>query len=231
MVVVAYGMLLPQAILDTPELGCINIHASLLPRWRGAAPIQRAIEAGDAQTGVSIMQMDAGLDTGPVYQTLSTNIEATDTSASLHDKLAVLGAEGIITTLGKLQTNPNTRAEPQPEQGVTYAKKISKGEARIDWSASADEIDSRIRAFNPWPICQTVHAGTRIRVWQASALTASVAADTPGTVVDIDDHGIEVACGSGILRLETLQRDGSKPLSAREFCNGYALSIGSQFDS
>ncbi|MEM7358113.1 MAG: methionyl-tRNA formyltransferase [Pseudomonadota bacterium] len=227
MVVVAYGMLLPQDILDTPRLGCINIHASILPRWRGAAPIQRAIEAGDAQTGVSIMQMDAGLDTGAVYEILTVAIDATDTSASLHDKLAELGARGIVATLDTLHTNPETPATPQSEQGVSYARKISKDEARVDWKSSASEINNKIRAFDPWPVCQTHHQHTRIRLWQSTVLKQKGVAGSAGTVLSIDDQGISVACGDGVLRLEKLQRDGSKPLQAREFCNGYELTPGS----
>lgn len=230
MVVVAYGMILPQDILDTPRLGCINIHASILPRWRGAAPIQRAIEAGDTLTGVSIMQMDAGLDTGAVYATHTVKIEAGDTSAAVHDKLAHLGAVGITSTLDALQANKAV-ATPQAEEGVSYAKKISKQEAQIDWSTSALDIHNKIRAFNPWPVCQTQYKHNRIRLWRASVVVAQsgpLSAGAPGTVIKIDEQGIVVACGSGLLRLEQLQRDGSKPLMAREFCNGFDLPPGSQ---
>jgi len=170
MVVVAYGMLLPQNILDIPRLGCLNIHASILPRWRGAAPIQRAIQAGDSETGVSIMRMELGLDTGPVYQVLKTPILNTDTSTSMHDKLADLGAQGILETINRLSVNPNLNAEKQDDSQSNYAKKIPKTEAVIDWTMSATDIDQRIRAFTPWPICQTSHNGTRIRVCHQALL-------------------------------------------------------------
>lgn len=235
MVVVAYGMLLPQNILDIPRLGCINIHASLLPRWRGAAPIQRAIEAGDAQTGVSIMRMEIGLDTGPVFETHSTQIEASDTSASLHDKLSSLGANGICNTLKELASNPDYPVKTQDHALANYAKKISKAESEIDWSLSNQKIDQRIRAFIPWPICQTHHGEQRIRIWQATPLSAAETADSSaqspaGTIIDLSDQGIDIACGSGALRIQRLQRDGSKPLMASEFCNGYALSVGDKFE-
>jgi len=229
MVVVAYGMLLPQNILDTPRLGCLNIHASILPRWRGAAPIQRAIQAGDAETGVSIMRMELGLDTGPVYQVLTTPILNTDTSASMHDKLAELGAQGICQTVNELSNNPNTTATPQDHTQSNYAKKISKNEAIIDWNMSAKEIDQYIRAFTPWPICQTSHNGTRIRVWQAS-ISEKTSNAAAGSVIAVNDDNIEVACGDGVLQLKTLQRDGSKQLPINEFCNGYPLQVGDNLD-
>lgn len=224
-IVVAYGMLLPQEILDIPALGCINIHASLLPRWRGAAPIQRAIEAGDNETGVSIMRMELGLDTGPVYQMLKTAIEPHDTSATLHDKLALLGAQGITETLNKLETNPEFEPLEQDHSSSSYAKKISKDEAIIDWSYSAQTIHQMIRAFIPWPVCQTYHNGTRIRIWQTS-ISHSSSTFAPGTIIDSTDLGFEIACGDGVLQLEILQRDGSKPLSAQAFGNGYTLATG-----
>jgi len=223
MVVVAYGMLLPQSVLDLPLFGCINIHASLLPRWRGAAPIQRAIEAGDSETGVSIMQMEAGLDTGPVFQKLVIAINHDDTSKTLHEKLATLGAKGIIDTLEQL--DKHAKPTPQSDEGANYAKKISKQEAEIDWSLDAQTIDAKVRAFNPWPICQTQHNLTRIRIWRASA-HEQASSEAPGTILDISDLGIEVACGSGVLRLEVLQKDGSRELTSKQFCNGYELAIG-----
>lgn len=226
MVVVAYGMLLPQSILDIPPLGCINIHASILPRWRGAAPIQRAIAAGDHETGVSIMKMELGLDTGPVYQTLTTPINADDTSSSLHDKLANLGAQGICTTLTQLAEQPNLLPTPQNHELANYAKKITKQEAIIDWRMNVSDLDQRIRAFIPWPICQTQHNGTRIRIWSASIAEKSGRVDEPGTIVACHDHSIDVACGEGVLSLTRLQRDGSKPLAIKEFSNGYALNKG-----
>ena len=229
MVVVAYGMLLPQSILDTPRLGCLNIHASILPRWRGAAPIQRAIQAGDSETGVSIMRMELGLDTGPVYQILTTPILVTDTSASMHDKLAELGAQGICQTISGLSNNPNLTATTQDDSQSNYAKKISKDEANIDWNMSATEIDQRIRAFTPWPICLTYHNGTRIRVWQAT--TAKLSSNAPaGSIISISDSSVDIACGDGVLELKTLQRDGSKQLPMQEFCNGYPLKVGDQLD-
>ena len=234
MVVVAYGMLLPQSILDIPRLGCLNIHASILPRWRGAAPIQRAIEAGDEETGVSIMRMELGLDTGPVYQVLKTPILKTDTSLSMHDKLAILGAQGINETISKLEESPDLPAQIQDNQLANYAKKISKDQAVINWNMSAAEIDQRIRAFTPWPICQTTHNGTRIRVWKAQALDNQLKHSKeakPGDIIAVNDNTIEVVCGNGVLSLQTLQRDGSKQLPIQEFCNGYPLNVGDHFSS
>ena len=232
MVVVAYGMLLPQSILDIPRLGCLNIHASILPRWRGAAPIQRAIEAGDKETGVSIMRMELGLDTGPVYQVLKTPILKTDTSLSMHDKLATLGAQGINETISKLEENPELPAQIQDDQLANYAKKISKDQAVIDWNMSAAEIDQRIRAFTPWPICQTTHNDTRIRIWKAQALEAQPGKEgKPGEIITVNENDIEIICGDGVLSLQTLQRDGSKQLPIQEFCNGYPLKAGDQFSS
>jgi len=225
MVVVAYGMLLPQNILDIPPLGCINIHASLLPRWRGAAPIQRAIEAGDTETGVSIMRMEVGLDTGPVFQMLRKPIEPDDTSASLHDKLSVLGAQGICDTLSALERNPNEPALEQDHQQSTYAKKITKEEAVIDWSNSAREINRKLRAFIPWPGCQTHHGQTKLRIWQAS-IEESDQSTAPGTILEASHSGPLVACGEGALRLMILQRDGSKALPFKDFRNGYELAVG-----
>ena len=230
MVVVAYGMLLPQSILDIPRLGCLNIHASILPRWRGAAPIQRAIEAGDKETGVSIMRMELGLDTGPVYQVLTTPILKTDTSASMHDKLATLGAQGITETIEQLSANPLLHSTTQNDAEANYAKKISKQQAVIDWKNSAAEIDQRIRAFTPWPICQTTHNETRIRIWKAQALDVQQN-DSAGKIIAINENSIDIACGEGVLRLLTLQRDGSKQLPTQEFCNGYSLAVGDIFNS
>ncbi len=242
MVVVAYGMLLPQSILDIPKLGCINIHASLLPRWRGAAPIHRAIEAGDNESGVSIMRMELGLDTGPVYQMLRTPILDTDTTASLHDKLAVLGAQGISETLAMLASTPNLQPIPQEDSQACYAKKLQKAEANIDWQSSAQDIHRAIRAFIPFPVAQCKHNDTRIRVWQARVEhndqhnTSGNDLDNkslsnkakPGTVTNIDDTGITVQCGQGSLILEILQRDGSKAMPYSEFANGYGISINDQ---
>ncbi len=226
MIVVAYGMLLPQSILDIPKFGCLNIHASILPRWRGAAPIQRAIEAGDKFTGVAIMQMEAGLDTGPVFKTLETPIEAHDTSASLHDRLSQLGADGIIAVLTQLQIDPSHSAQPQAEHEASYAHKISKSEALIDWSETATEIDNKVRAFVPWPICETRHRNARIRIHQAQARDWS-GNQAPGTVIALEPDLI-VACGKGALQLISLQRDGGKPMLSAEFCRGHEFKTGDQ---
>ncbi|GHA20061.1 methionyl-tRNA formyltransferase [Arenicella chitinivorans] len=225
MVVVAYGMLLPQSILDIPKFGCINIHASLLPKWRGAAPIQRAIEAGDTMTGVSIMQMERGLDTGPVYTTLETPISDRDTSASLHDRLAQLGAAGIVDTLAMLATDPSLQPTPQDHSQSSYARKIEKSEAEIDWQSSAAEIDRKLRAFTPWPGSQTQHGSNRIRITEMRVAQTNSTAQ-PGTVIALSTDCVTVACGSGAVELLTLQRDGSRALPYREFRNGYSLSIG-----
>lgn len=225
MVVVAYGMLLPQEILDIPPLGCLNIHASLLPRWRGAAPIQRAIEAGDKKTGVSIMRMELGLDTGPVFDMLETEIDDHDTSASLHDKLAALGAQGICKTVESLNTNPSLVPTEQAHESSNYAKKITKAEAEIDWSRSATELNRQLRAFIPWPVSQTKHNSTRLRVWQASVLETESGNATAGTILSCSESGIDVACGDGVLRLEQLQRDGSKPMPIDQFLNGYDFNV------
>ena len=230
MVVVAYGVILPQVILDIPKLGCLNIHASLLPRWRGAAPIQRALEAGDTNTGVCIMQMEAGLDTGPVLQVQTIAVSPDDTSTSLHNKLADLGADAISTTLKHLEAGDNIEAIKQDDTLATYAKKISKDEANIDWSDSAQSIERRIRAFNPWPIMQTTHRGTRLRIWAAdldTELNANLGTKSSkaGEVVAVNQNGVSVACGEGFLRLQILQRDGSKPMPYKSFRNGYPILL------
>ncbi len=229
MVVVAYGMLLPQSILDIPKHGCINIHASILPRWRGAAPIHRAIEAGDDETGVSIMRMELGLDTGPVYQTLRTSIEPSDTTSSLHDRLAELGATGICQTLELLAENPKAQAAQQEDAQACYAKKLEKSEANIDWALSATQINQKIRAFIPFPISQCNYAGKRIRVWQSTVVANTQASSSPGRVVDIDELGPVVQCGTDCLRLEIMQRDGGKALPWKEFKNGFAINSGDVF--
>jgi methionyl-tRNA formyltransferase len=220
MVVAAYGIILPQAVLDMPRIGCLNIHASLLPRWRGAAPIQRAIEAGDTETGVTIMQMDAGLDTGAMLLKEALPIQADDTAASLHDKLAEQGARLIVAALASYDT---LKAEPQPEAGVTYAAKISKAEARIDWNLPASDIERRIRAFDPFPGAVTEFNGTAIKIWRAAV---SDAAGEPGSVLSADDRQITVACGHGALSLQLLQKPGSKRLQARDFLQGLPLAPG-----
>lgn len=219
MVVAAYGLILPQAVLDLPRLGCINIHASLLPRWRGAAPIQRAILAGDAETGVCIMQMEAGLDTGPVLSRGSVPIADDDTAASLHDRLAALGACLTVDVLARLPLP----AEPQASVGVSYAAKIEKAEARLDWQRSALELDRQIRAFNPFPGAQALHGETVIKLWQARPESGTGA---PGTILSADRHGILVACGEGALRVLELQKAGGKRLPAGQFLAGNPLAAG-----
>jgi methionyl-tRNA formyltransferase len=217
MVVVAYGLILPKAVLDMPRLGCINVHGSLLPRWRGAAPIQRALWAGDSETGVTIMQMDVGLDTGDMMHKIACPIEATDTSASLYNKLAELGPQGLLITLQQLVAGTVQR-EVQDEALVTYAEKLSKEEARLDWSLSAEQLERCIRAFNPWPISYFTIDEQPVKVWQATALTETANAG-PGTIVHADKHGIQVATAQGILNLTQLQPAGKKPMSAQDLLN------------
>ncbi len=225
MVVAAYGLILPQWVLDAFKHGCLNIHASLLPRWRGAAPIHRAIEAGDAETGVTIMQMDAGLDTGDMLLVERLPITANDTTASLHDQLAALGGRLIVETLGLLAGG---RLQPvaQPAEGVTYAHKIEKQEAAVDWSGSAAVIERRIRAFNPFPGAATAWQGEPIKLWQGRAEEGSSSAQVPGTVLAAGPEGITVSCGQGVLRLTELQRAGGKRLPAAEFLRGFDLPPG-----
>lgn len=226
LVVVAYGLILPQAVLDIPRLGCINVHASLLPRWRGAAPIQRAISAGDTLSGVTIMQMDAGLDTGPVLLKRTCPIRAEDTAADLHDRLAQLGAVSLVEALDAV-TAGTAKPQPQPDAGVTYAHKLSKTEADIDWQRSAIELDRQIHAFNPWPVAQTTLDGETLRIWlsrPASEGTSSGADVAPGTFIRADQHGVIVATGEGCLELLNLQRSGGRPLPASEFIRGLPLA-------
>ncbi|WP_414609402.1 methionyl-tRNA formyltransferase [Stenotrophomonas sp. BR163] len=218
MVVVAYGLLLPKAVLAIPTHGCWNVHASLLPRWRGAAPIQRAIQAGDAKTGVCLMQMEAGLDTGPVLLHQELPIAATDTGGQLHDKLAELGAQVLSDGLGLLRAGIKPIARPQPEQGVTYAHKLDKAEARLDWAQGADVLARTVRAFNPWPIAEATLAGERVRIHGAVALDAAHG-QAPGTVLAASRDGIDIACGQGALRLRTLQREGGKAITAADYLN------------
>lgn len=220
MVVVAYGLILPQVVLDTPRLGCINVHGSLLPRWRGAAPIQRAIWAGDSETGITIMQMDAGLDTGAMLSTLSCPISADDTSASLYDKLAQLGPVALTDTLSQLPALQQ-RAEQQQEALATYAQKLAKEEARLDFSKSAIVLDREIRAFNPWPVSYLALAQGQVKVWQAFAEELQSDAKA-GTVIRTDKTGIYIACSEGVLRITQLQPPGKKPMSAADFLNGRA---------
>ena len=217
MVVVAYGLILPKAVLDMPRLGCVNVHGSLLPRWRGAAPIQRALWAGDAETGVTIMKMDVGLDTGDMLYKLACPITVGDTSATLYDKLADLGPQGLIETLQQLADNTAT-PEVQDEAQVTYAEKLSKEEARIDWSLSAAQLERCIRAFNPWPMSWLMIDEQPVKVWKASVINGNTSAE-PGTIIDASKNGIQVATGEGILNLESLQPAGKKAMSAQDLLN------------
>ncbi len=212
-VVVAYGLILPQAILDAPRQGCLNIHASLLPRWRGAAPIHRAIMAGDAETGICIMQMEAGLDTGPVLLRQSTPIRAEDTTQDLHDRLSQMGASLILDALANL---PTLTPEPQTAEGVTYAAKIDKAEARIDWAESADQVDRQIRGLSPFPGAWCMAGGERVK------LLRSRLAEGQGTAGQVL-HGLTIACGSGAVDITLAQREGKKPQSPTDFLRGFAL--------
>ncbi|MGG2141372.1 methionyl-tRNA formyltransferase [Symbiopectobacterium sp. RP] len=217
MVVVAYGLILPQAVLDMPRLGCINVHGSLLPRWRGAAPIQRSLWAGDAETGVTIMQMDAGLDTGAMLHKLSCPITPQDTSASLYDRLAELGPLGLLTTLASLAQGTAV-AEKQDDSLATYAEKLSKEEAKLDWSLSAEQLERCIRAFNPWPVSYIIIDEQPVKVWKASALDTNHSAQ-PGTIISADKQGIQVATAQGVLNLLQLQPAGKKSMSVQDLLN------------
>jgi methionyl-tRNA formyltransferase len=223
MVVAAYGLIVPQVVLDMPRFGCINIHASLLPRWRGAAPVQRALLAGDQETGVCIMRMEAGLDTGPVLLRATCPISATDNAATLHDRLAERGACLIVEALSRLPLP----AEPQPAAGVTYAHKIEKAEALIDWSKDAQELDRHIRAFNPFPGAQAQFGGQTVKLWQAVPVAGS---GEKGRILSVDRSSIVIACGSGALAVSELQKAGGKRLPVREFLAGHPLKAGDRFD-
>ncbi|MDN0107402.1 methionyl-tRNA formyltransferase [Yersinia rochesterensis] len=217
MVVVAYGLILPASVLTMPRLGCINVHGSLLPRWRGAAPIQRSLWAGDAKTGVTIMQMDVGLDTGDMLHKIECDIQPEDTSATLYDKLAQLGPQGLLVTLQQLAEG---RAQPevQDEAQVTYAEKLSKEEAKLDWSLSAVQLERCIRAFNPWPVSYFVVDAQPIKVWQAQVLT-TIDNAAPGTIIQADKHGIQIATADGVLNITQLQPAGKKAMSAADLLN------------
>ena len=220
MVVVAYGLILPQSVLDIPNYGCLNVHASLLPRWRGAAPIQRAVEAGDQLSGVTIMQMEKGLDTGPMLTKVSCPLSADETGGSLHDKLQELGAPALISTLDELAAS-KLEPELQDNARATYAHKIEKPDLNINWQDSAVDLGARIRAFNPFPICFTLHNGDRIKIYEAQ-VTESQSGLKPGTIIRIDKTGIEVATGTGSLLVTRLQMPGKKPMTVVELLNGYA---------
>jgi methionyl-tRNA formyltransferase len=226
LVVAAYGLILPQAVLDLPRFGCVNIHASLLPRWRGAAPIHRAVEAGDAESGITIMQMDVGLDTGPMMLRRALPIKASDTGGSLHDKLAVLGAEMIVEALHSIALVEISPAA-QPADGVTYAAKISKAESALDFRQPAVVLERKIRAFDPFPGCSATLAGNTIKLWKAEVADAQ---GEPGTVLTADGSGVLVACGEGALRLTVLQKAGGKRLPAADFLRGNPIEAGASFD-
>lgn len=229
MVVAAYGLILPAWVLQAPRLGCLNIHASLLPRWRGAAPIHRAIEAGDAETGVTIMQMDEGLDTGDMLLAEKLPIGPQDTTASLHDRLARLGGRLIVEALELAACGGLTRTV-QPAEGVTYAHKIEKAEGVIDWTLPAEVIGRRVRAFNPFPGASTALRGETVKVWSADVIPGS-ATGVPGQVLTVGPEGIHVATGDGVLVLTQLQRAGGKRLPVAQFLNGFALAVGDVFDA
>jgi methionyl-tRNA formyltransferase len=224
MIVVAYGILLPQAILDMPKMGCINIHASLLPRWRGAAPIQRAILAGDTETGICIMQMEAGLDTGPVLTRATCPISEQDTSQSLHDTLAQLGAKTLLSTLTNL-ADLQVKAVPQNDDKTCYADKIVKSEAVINWHHPAKAISQQIRAFNPWPIAQTSWKGTALRIWFAEAINRHNKV-SPGEIIATDSDRILVATGDGVIAITHIQTPGKKAMSVKDFLNANKLAVG-----
>ncbi len=226
MVVAAYGLLLPRSVLGLPRLGCVNIHASVLPRWRGAAPIQRAILAGDEASGVTIMQMDPGLDTGPILHVRRCSIEATDTAADLHDRLATLGAQALVEILPAIAAGSAT-ARPQENAKATYAKKLSKSEAEIDWQESSAVLDRQVRAFNPWPVAFTHLAGKLVRVWSGHWVDLP-AAGPPGAVLASSKQGIDVATGAGVYRITRLQLPGGKSLTAADFLNAHSLQ-GARF--
>ena len=218
MVVVAYGLILPRKVLAIPRLGCWNVHASLLPRWRGAAPIQRAILAGDDESGVDLMQMEAGLDTGPVLVERRTAIAADETGGSLHDRLSALGADALTEGLRRTMAGETLAARIQSEAGVEYAHKLDKAEARLDFQLPALALERKVRAFNPWPVAEADIAGERLRIWAARALDIATSAE-PGQVIAATRDGIDIACVDGVLRLTSVQRPGGRPIGAADYLN------------
>ena len=228
MVVAAYGLILPQWVLDLPRLGCLNIHGSVLPRWRGAAPIHRAIEAGDAETGVTIMQMDAGLDTGDKLLVQTLPINPQDTTESLHDALAALGARLIVQALQQAQTGA-LQGVAQAADGICYAHKIDKREAALDWTQPATTLARRVRAFNPFPVASSVLGGETIKFWRVQALPPHSRAAEPGEVIAVSAEGVDIATASGVLRATRLQKAGGKPLEVADFLHGFALHPGQIF--
>jgi methionyl-tRNA formyltransferase len=218
MVVVAYGLILPKRVLAIPRLGCWNVHASLLPRWRGAAPIQRAILAGDTETGVDLMQMEAGLDTGPVLIERRTSIGGDDTGGSLHDRLAALGAEALAEGLARIARGETLTPHPQSETGIAYAHKLDKSEARLDWNEPAIALARKVRAFDPWPVAEAEIHGERLRIWSAQALESATSA-APGTIVGTSRDALDVATGAGVLRIVEVQREGGRRVSVRDWQN------------
>ena len=218
MVVVAYGLILPRRVLAIPHLGCWNVHASLLPRWRGAAPIQRAILAGDSESGVDLMQMEAGLDTGPVLLERRTSIHADDTGGSLHDRLSHLGAEVLAEGLRRVLAGEKLTATPQPEAGVTYAHKLDKAEAKLDFSLPAPALERKVRAFDPWPVAEADVAGEHLRIWAARAIDGVPGAE-PGRVIAASRDGIDIACAEGALRLIAVQRAGGRRIGVADYLN------------
>ncbi|MDR6642226.1 methionyl-tRNA formyltransferase [Luteibacter sp. 1214] len=219
MVVVAYGLILPRKVLAIPRLGCWNVHASLLPRWRGAAPIQRAILAGDEESGVDLMQMEAGLDTGPVLIERRTPITGDDTGGSLHDRLSALGADALAEGLRRVMNGETLVARAQAEDGVEYAHKLDKAEARLDFSLTAIALERKVRAFDPWPVAEADIAGERLRIWSARAIDAETAGTTPGQVLCVSREGIDIACADGALRLLAVQRPGGRRIGIVDYLN------------
>ena len=229
LVVAAYGLILPSPMLAWPRLGCVNVHASLLPRWRGAAPIQRALLAGDSETGITLMQMDAGLDTGPILDTVRVPVDTRETAATLERKLAVAGAQTLIAFLSRLAAGAPSSAKPQPEAGASYARKIDKREGAIDWNKTANAIDRQVRAFDPVPGAHAVWDGVAMKVWDAQPIASAEPTAGPGTVLEADAHGIVVACGEGSLRIVTLQPAGGRRMSSAAFVAGRRIARGDRF--